>query len=184
MPGALAAAVDAGARILTATPAFGVFDGPLVAAASRSALYRIRPRHLVFATGAVEQSAVFPNNDLPGIMLSSAVERLIETYRVLPGVRAVVLTSGDEGYRSARLLWDAGAEVTVVDLRSADALPAIDGIRSLPGQTILAAHGRRRVKGVTVGTPGSSHGQQDRVRSGRVVGVRHAVDQPARDDGG
>jgi sarcosine oxidase subunit alpha len=156
--GALAAAVDAGARILTATPAFGVFEGPLVAAASRSALYRIRPRHLVFATGAVEQSAVFPNNDLPGIMVSSAVERLVGTYSVLPGVRAVVLTSGDDGYRSARLLWDAGADVTVVDLRSADALPAIDGIRSLPGQTILSAHGRRHVKAVTVGPPGARTG--------------------------
>jgi hypothetical protein len=75
-------------------------------------------------------------------------------------VRAVVLTSGDEGYRSARLLWDAGAEVTVVDLRSADALPAIDGIRSLPGQTILSAHGRRRVKAVTVGPPGARTGSK------------------------
>ena len=158
--GALAAAVDAGARILTTTPAFGVFDGPLVAAASRGALYRIRPRHLVFATGAVEQSAVFPNNDLPGIVLSSAVERLIGTYRVLPGRRAVVLTSGDAGYRSARLLRDAGADVTVVDLRSADALPAIDGIRCVAGQTILAAHGRRRVKGVTVGAPGARTGRK------------------------
>ncbi len=158
--GGLAAAVDAGARILTATAAFGVFDGPLVAAAGRDALYRIRARHLVFATGAVEQSAVFPNNDLPGIMLSSAVERLVGTYRVLPGRRAVVLTSGDEGYRSARILMDAGANVTVVDLRTADAAPAIDGIGSLLGQTILSAHGRRRVTGVTVGPPGARTGRK------------------------
>ncbi|MEO8424481.1 MAG: glycine cleavage T C-terminal barrel domain-containing protein, partial [Actinomycetota bacterium] len=158
--GGLAAAVDAGARILTATAAFGVFDGPLVAAAGRDALYRIRARHLVFATGAVEQSAVFPNNDLPGIMLSSAVERLVGTYRVLPGRRAVVLTSGDEGYRSARILRDAGANVTVVDLRTADAAPAIDGIGSLLGQTILSAHGRRRVTGVTVGPPGARTGRK------------------------
>ena len=84
-PGALATAVDAGVRILTATPAFGVFDGPLVAAASRHALYRVRARHIVFATGAVEQAAVFPNNDLPGIVLSSAVERLIENVPRPPG---------------------------------------------------------------------------------------------------
>jgi len=38
----------------------------------------------VFATGAVEQAAVFPNNDLPGIVLSSAVQRLIETYACSP----------------------------------------------------------------------------------------------------
>jgi sarcosine oxidase subunit alpha len=40
-------------------------------------------RALVFATGAVEQAAVFPNNDLPGVMLSSAVDLLVG-YRVLP----------------------------------------------------------------------------------------------------
>jgi sarcosine oxidase subunit alpha len=158
--GALAVAVDAGARILTATPAFGVFDGPLVAAASRGALYRIRPRHLVFATGAVEQSAVFPNNDLPGVVLSSAVERLVGTYRVLPGRRAVVLTSDDAGYRSARLLRDAGATVTVVDLRSAEGVPSIDGVRCITEQTILAAHGRRRVNGVTVGPVGARTGRK------------------------
>ena len=156
-PGALVSAVDAGVRILTATPAFGVFDGPLVAAASRHTLYRVRPRHIVFATGAVEQAAVFPNNDLPGIVLSSAVERLIETYRVLPGRRAVVLTSSEAGYRSARLLRDAGAAVTVVDLRP-DQPAGTDGVDVLRGQTILAAHGRRRVTGVTVGSPGARTG--------------------------
>ncbi|MGZ4126460.1 MAG: 2Fe-2S iron-sulfur cluster-binding protein, partial [Actinomycetota bacterium] len=149
--GALAAATDAGVRILTNTPAFGVFDGPLVAAASRDALYRIRPRHIVFATGAVEQGAVFPNNDLPGIVLSSAVELLVGSFRVLPGRRAVVLTSSDAGYRTARSLKEAGASVTVVDLRSADAVPAVDGMERLVGRTILEAHGRRRVRAVTVG---------------------------------
>ncbi len=68
-----AEAEAAGARIIEGTPAFGVFGGPLIAAANGDRLYRIRARHLVFATGAVEQAAVFPNNDLPGVMLSSAV---------------------------------------------------------------------------------------------------------------
>jgi sarcosine oxidase, subunit alpha len=158
--GALAAATDAGVRILTNTPAFGVFDGPLVAAASHDALYRIRPRHIVFATGAVEQAAVFPNNDLPGIVLSSAVEVLVRSFRVLPGRRVVVLTSSDAGYRTARLLRDAGASVTVVDLRSADSVPAIDRMERLVGQTILEAHGRRHVRAVTVGVPGSTTGRK------------------------
>jgi len=81
-PGAVAdleaEATRAGARILLGTAAFGVFGGPLVAAASDDRLYRIRGRHVVFATGAVEQAAVFPNNDLPGVMLSSAVDLLLE----------------------------------------------------------------------------------------------------------
>ena len=123
----LAAEAEAvGARVITGTPAFGVFGGPLIAAANGDRLYRIRARHLVFATGAVEQAAVFPNNDLPGVMLSSAVDLLAERYRVLPGRRAVVLTSSTKGYETARTLRDAGADVTVVDLRP-EARP-IDGL--------------------------------------------------------
>ena len=56
-----------------------------MAAASSRALYRVRPRHLVVATGAIEQPVVFPNNDLPGVMLSSAVELLVRRFGVLPG---------------------------------------------------------------------------------------------------
>ena len=94
-----AEAEAAGARVIAGTPAFGVFGGPLIAAANGDRLYRIRARHLVFATGAVEQAAVFPNNDLPGVMLSSAVDLLVERFRVLPGRRAVVLTSSAKGLR-------------------------------------------------------------------------------------
>src|SRR5207249_7735815 len=110
-------AEGAGARIHTLTPAFGVFGGPLVAAAGPDALYRIRAGRIVFATGSLPQSAVFSNNDLPGVMLGEAAERLVRLYGVLPGRRAVVLTSDAAGYRTALTLARAGAEVTVVDVR-------------------------------------------------------------------
>ena len=151
-----AAAEAAGARILTGTAAFGVFEGPLVAAASARALYRVRPRHLVVATGAIEQPAVFPNNDLPGIMLSSAVESLVHRSRVLPGRDAVVMTSSDAGHETARTLVEAGARVSLVDLRP-DAPPG-RGFRVAAGKTVLAASGRRRVTGVTIGEPGATTG--------------------------
>ena len=167
-------------RVLLGTAALGVFGGPLVAAADGDALYRIRARHLVFATGAVEQGAVFPNNDLPGVMLSSAVELLVRRYGVLPGRRAVVLTSGDEGYATARTLRDAGAEATVVDLRP-DARP-IDGIAVIAGSTVLAADGRRRVREVVVGAPGIARRALDPRGPPRARGVPGAVDEPARDD--
>jgi sarcosine oxidase subunit alpha len=154
--GSLAAATAAGARVLLETSAFGVFDGLLVAAAGRDTLYRIRALHVIFATGAVEQSAVFANNDLPGVMVSSAVELLIERYGVLPGRRAVVLTSGAAGYATARLLRDAGAVVTIIDLRPEGSAPALDGVERILGGSILEAHGRRRVGGVTVGGEGTA----------------------------
>ncbi|MCI0633807.1 MAG: 2Fe-2S iron-sulfur cluster-binding protein [Actinobacteria bacterium] len=149
---------SSGARVLLGTAALGVFGGLLVAAADGEALYRIRSRHIVFATGAVEQGAVFPNNDLPGVMLSSAVDLLVRRYGVLPGRRAVVLTSNDEGYETARTLRDAGAEATVVDLRP-DARPSEDGIIVIPGSTVVAADGRRRVREVVVGVPGDAGGR-------------------------
>ena len=150
------AAESAGARILTGTAAFGIFEGPLVAAASARALYRVRPRHLVVATGAIEQPAVFANNDLPGVMLSSAVELLIHRFGVLPGREAVVMTSSDAGHETARVLVEAGATVSVVDLRP-DAPPG-EGFRVAAGTTVLAATGRRRVTGARIGAPGESVG--------------------------
>ncbi|HEV8565097.1 MAG TPA: 2Fe-2S iron-sulfur cluster-binding protein [Actinomycetota bacterium] len=155
--GLLAETEEAGARVLTHTAAFGVFEGPLIAAASANALYRIRARHLVFATGAVEQGAVFPNNDLPGVMLSSAVEHLVNRYRVLPGHRAVLLTSGEAGYATARTLRGAGAEVVVVDLRPN---ATSTEFRVIAGSTVLAAFGRRRVSAASVGAPGATGGER------------------------
>jgi sarcosine oxidase subunit alpha len=140
-----------GVELLSATSALGVFDGPVVAAVGPRALYRIRPRAIVFATGAIEQPAVFGNNDLPGIMLGGAVDRLLHQFRVLPGRRAVVLTLSPEGYRTAGALAEAGAAVTIVDPRP-DRGERRDDI--VAGSTVLRALGGRRVRWVEVGPPG------------------------------
>jgi sarcosine oxidase subunit alpha len=151
-------ALGPGVRFLPDTAAFGVFGGMLVAAAGPDALYRIRAKHVIFATGAVEQSTVFPGNDLPGVMVSSGVQLLLHRYGVLPGRRAVVLTADNAGYSTAWALRDAGAQVTVVDLRSEGGWP--EGFPVISGSTIVAAHGRRRVHAVTVGRAGSASGQR------------------------
>lgn len=149
---------DAGVRVLRDTAAFGVFGGGLVAAAGPDVLYRIRAARVIFATGSVEQSAVFPGNDLPGVMVSSAAQLLLHRFSVLPGSRAVVMTDDNDGYTTAWALKDAGASVTVVDLRDEGGWP--EGFPVFPGSAILAAHGRRRVTGVTVGPPGATSGQK------------------------
>lgn len=149
-------ASEAGAEILSATSAFGSFEGPVVAAAGSETLYRIRAKTTVFATGATEQPSVFPDNDLPGVMLSSAADLLVQRYRVLPGRRAVVSTGSDDGYRTARSLAEAGADVTVIDLREDAAGAAVDdarraGVRIVPGAAIRRAEGRRRVRRAVFG---------------------------------
>ena len=121
------AAREAGVEIATSTSAFGVFEGPLVAAAGPNTLWRIRAREIVFATGAIEQGAVFANNDLPGIMLSEAVDRLLALYGVLPGTNAVLVAYGPQGDQTASALQLAGARVTIVD-------PSRESVRRVLGR--------------------------------------------------
>ena len=170
----------AGARIIAGTPAFGVFGGPLIAAANGDRLYRIRARHLVFATGAVEQAAVFPNNDLPGVMLSSAVDLLVDRYRVLPGRRAVVLTSSAKGYETARGAPRRGRRRD--GRRPAARRPTrrrARGHRGLHDRGRGGAPPRQRGRGRN---PGRGRRPNDPLRLGRPGGVPGPLDEPARDD--
>jgi len=89
---------------------------PLVSAMG---LTKARSRALIVATGAQEQPAVFRNNDLPGVMLASAAQRLVYRYRVQPMDRAVVLAANRDGYLAALDLAANGVEVAaIVDLRA------------------------------------------------------------------
>ena len=81
-------------------------------------LYKVRARETIMCVGALEQQAVFRNNDLPGIMMSSAAQRLIHLYGVRPGASAVVLAGNNDGYGTALDLAEAGVEVkALIELR-------------------------------------------------------------------
>ena len=133
-------------RVMTNSVCTGWFADNWLSIAQSNRLYKIRPKSVVACTGAVSQPAIFRNNDLPGVISSSGVQRLIRLYGVRPGVRAVVLTAGDEGYGAALDLADHGTEVAcVVDLRDspgsgefvAECLSR--GLRVLSGQTVREA---------------------------------------------
>ena len=74
-------------------------------------LYKVRAKQTILCVGSMEQQAVFHNNDLPGVIMSSAAQRLMHLYGVRPGNSAVVLTGNNEGYGTALDLLDAGVEV-------------------------------------------------------------------------
>ena len=81
------------------------------------------------ATGGAEYPLLFQNNDLPGVMLGSGVQRLLQLYRVKPGNRALVVTNNDFGFTVAGDLLAAGVEVAaVVDARAS--LPEDNGHRA------------------------------------------------------
>ncbi len=95
-------------------------------------MYKLRAKELILATGKMEQPAIFHNNDLPGVLLGTAAQRLIRLYGVRPGRRAVILTAGDDGYAMALDLLENGVNVVAVaDLReSFDATPMYEKVRS------------------------------------------------------
>ena len=98
--------------------AIGVYEGGLVPVDGGTVLYRFRAERVVVAAGGVEQPLVFPGNDLVGVMLPSAVRRLVGRWSLRPGRRAVIVSADDGGLEAAAFLERAGTEVAeAVDLR-------------------------------------------------------------------
>jgi len=123
----------------------------------RERLWRVRAAQVVLATGAHERPMVFGNNDLPGVMLSSALADYAALYGVCVGQRVVLLTNNDSAYSDALALRQAGAQVQVVDVRvgepPAGTLAAIAreaGVEVLRGFVPVQASGTAAVSAIVV----------------------------------
>ena len=124
-----------GGGVLLRATANGYWDGNLVTVVERLAepgqapgagglaqrLWKVRAGRVLLATGAFERPLAFAGNDRPGVMLSQAVRSYVRRFGVVPGQRAVIATSNDDGYRTAFALAEAGAEVVAVLDGRADA---------------------------------------------------------------
>ncbi|MEM5435656.1 sarcosine oxidase subunit alpha family protein [Paraburkholderia diazotrophica] len=156
-------------KILTRSTAFGYQDHNLVTVTqrltdhlpvsmrkgTRELLWKIRAKRVILATGAHERPIVFGNNDLPGVMLASAVSTYIQRFGVMPGRNAVVFTNNDAGYQCALDMKACGATVTVVDPRAqgSGALQAAarrHGVKIMNNAAVMTAHGKQRVTSVEV----------------------------------
>lgn len=121
-------------------------------------MYKVRAKECVMAVGCIEQLAVFHNNDLPGVMMSSAAMRLMGLYGVKPGNQAVVLAGNDDAYLCALTLHEQGVAVkAVVDMRRECEDPALAeklaklGIQQLTNSTVYEAiSGKRHIRAVSV----------------------------------
>ena len=137
-------AAEPGIEVLTDAVVLGRYDGNWIAVLDRQGggaeaerLVKARAKILVVAPGLIERPYVFAGNDLPGVMLSTAVRRLINLYAVKPGERAVVLTANAAGDAAIMDLERAGVQVArVEDARH--------------GGDIIAAGGRGRLRTVRV----------------------------------
>ena len=124
--------------------------------APRHRLWRIRARQIITATGAIERPLSFAGNDIPGVMLASAVRDYAVNYGVSIGDRTVVVTNNDDAYRTAITLKSLGLEIPVIlDARAsgggalADEARAL-GIRVENGKAISSVKGGKRVTGVAI----------------------------------
>lgn len=122
----------------------------------RHRLWRIRAGQVITATGAIERPLSFAGNDLPGVMLASAVRDYVVNWAISPGDRTVVVTNNDDAYRTALALHRAGLSVPViVDARpeATGPLPQAAraaGLRVETGMAVAKVQGGKRVTGVAL----------------------------------
>jgi glycine cleavage system aminomethyltransferase T len=122
---------------------FGLYEGNLLGAVqidygrpNAETLLHLRAGSVVVATGAYETQFLFANNGLPGVMLSTAVLRLLHQHKIVPGKRAVLI--GEAARCSS-----AQAELEAV---------GIEVVAILPIGSVVSALGADHVTGVATAT--------------------------------
>lgn len=155
----LARAVEATSSIvlLERTTAAGIYEGPLVPLLGSEEIVHARPTRVIVATGALEEHAVFPGNDLPGIWLGRGAARLVGAHKLSLGRRVVFAGDNAESAEHLTAIVESGADVVaaLVSDELAGALPA--GIPVSGAGTVVAARGRTGIRRVVVRTgPGST----------------------------
>ncbi len=127
----------------------------------RDHVAEVTAQRSVLATGAYERGLSFPGNDRPGVMLTSALLRLVLDDGVTPKGAIAIVTDQDWAYDAAARLTAAGCEIAaVVDVRSGGPgmLRAEPGTQVWTEAEILSVNGGpRSVRGLSVGT---AHGAQ------------------------
>jgi len=154
----------AGARVMVRTTAFGLYDYGVAGLLERvtdhladpaphtprQRFLTVRTKHTILATGALERTFAFGNNDIPGIMTSAAANTYVNRFGVQPGEKVIVATNNDSAYGSALNLSKTGAEVTMLDSRSVlpdnvKGLLETKGIELRTGTTACNANGKKGI---------------------------------------
>jgi sarcosine oxidase subunit alpha len=123
--------------IFERSPAIGIYEGPLVVVNDASLLRIVHPERVIVATGATDEHAVFPGNDLPGVWLARGAARLAGNHGIPPGARVVLVGDSPEADDHAETIERTGSQVTRVH------------------GPVRRARGRRAVTGVVVETEGT-----------------------------
>ncbi|MBP0588508.1 (2Fe-2S)-binding protein [Paraburkholderia sp. LEh10] len=166
-------------RVMTGTLAAAYYADLWVPLVDGTRITKMRAKAVIVASGAFEQPAVFRNNDVPGVMLASAAQRLAYRYAVAPGKRAVVLAANADGYRAALDMFARGIEVVaVVDLRASHASEDLErelrakGVDVLMSSCVVEAvadNSGGRLTGVRVGAFSTERGLRYSTATTRLI---------------
>lgn len=137
-------------QVLNSATVFGCYEDNYLGIQRANRMIRLRANEVIVATGGWERPLVFENNDLPGVMLASAAQRLLHLERCRFGGAAVIVTDSGQGYRVARQLKAAGTNVVaIVDVREKSP-DNFEGASIYRGNTLFAARGAGHVSAAVI----------------------------------
>jgi methylglutamate dehydrogenase subunit C len=168
-------------QVLRRTTVFGLYDGGPSGARSvgalervsdhlpepephepRQRLWRIVASRILLASGALERPLTFVGNDVPGVMLASAVRTYLHRFAVAAGRRCMIYTTSDDGWRTAFDLAAAGTAVEAI-VEARPEIPAAllahaasRGLRVLLGAQVTQAHGQPQLAAVQIREAGGN----------------------------
>jgi len=156
--------------VMTGAVCTSIYEDNWLAIDGGRRLTKLRARDVVVASGLQDGLMVFANNDLPGILAATTVQRMIWHHGVLPGQTAVVATQDDWGYTAALDLAEAGATVL-----------ALLDTRAKPGNSALAKLAKDRGIELLAGwmpQAAEGEGELERVIAAPIEGALRAADEP------
>lgn len=101
-------------KVLKNTTVLGCYEDRVVSLEIDGIFSTLKPESLVMATGAQENTLIFPNCDLPGIYGAGAVQTLMNLHGILPGRRVAMVGAGNIGVIVSYQMLQAGVEVPAI----------------------------------------------------------------------
>ncbi len=146
-------------KVMTGSYAAGYYSDHLIPIVGEAGINKVRAKSVIVASGAFEQPPVFRYNDLPGVMLGSAAQRLLYRYAVKSFSNGIVVTANDYGYRVALDLLQTDTKIAaLVDMRPTGsieygALIAKRGVKVYTGHCVyeaIASSDKSGVRGAVI----------------------------------
>ncbi len=145
-------------KLWNETTCFGVFSDKKIGVIRNEICYLIRPKVVIFATGAREKMLLFEGNTLPGVYGAGAFQTLVNRDLIKPSEKLFVVGGGNVGLIAAYHAIQAGIKVVgLCEIAERcggykvheDKIKRL-GVNIFTKHTILKAEGKERVERVVI----------------------------------